>query len=83
MTSQRQQSRANKMLHFIEKNGTIHKFDLMDLCGLSVGDYNQIAGWFKYRYQETSMVVEYDSKSKNWRWIGRTSKVLIQKAMEK
>ena len=81
MTSQRQQTRANRLLHYIEKNGTIHKWDLIDLCGMSVTDYNNIASWFRYRYEETSQMVEYDSKAKTWRWIGRGNKNAIEKAM--
>ena len=71
MTSQRQQTRANKMLTMIQKHGIINKFDLMDLCEMSVGDYNQIVGWFKHRYQDTNQMVEYDKASKNWKWIQR------------
>jgi len=82
MTSQRQQTRTNKMLHYIQENGSINKFDLMDLCGMSVGDYNQIASWFKYRYEETGHLVEYDKPGKSWRWIGRGESTEIEKAMQ-
>ncbi len=82
MTSLKQQTQANKMLHQIEHDGIINKYDLMDVCGMSVNNYNAIAGWFKHRYQETNMVVEYDPKSKNWRWIGRADPKAIQKTMQ-
>lgn len=70
------------MLHFIEKNSPINKFDLMDLCGMSVGEYNQLSSWFKYRYEETGQIVEYSPKTKSWRWIGRGSINQINDAMK-
>jgi len=82
MASQKQITRANRLLHQIQKSGTIHKYDLMDLCGMSVTDYNNIAGWFRYRYEETSQMVEYNPKTKSWRWIGRGNLKEIEEAMK-
>ena len=70
------------MLNLIKEEGTINKFDLMDMCGMSVGDYNQIAAWFKHRFQETHTIVRYDKDSKNWSWIGHGDVHTIEKAME-
>ena len=82
MTSQRQQNRANRMLHFIEQFGAIHKFELMDKCGMSVGDYNQIASWFRYVYDETGGVVHYNSNNKIWGWTGKGDKNEIEKSLQ-
>jgi len=69
MTSQSQQTRANHLLNIIKKEKIINKFDLMDLAGISLSNYNQLSAWFKHRYIETLHMVEYDQRSKNWRWI--------------
>ncbi len=68
MTSKAQQTRANRMLAVIERDKIINKFDLMDLCGLSLANYNQLSAWFKHRYQDTLHMVEYDKDAKNWKW---------------
>ena len=82
MASQRQVSRANHMLEMIKQNSPINKFDLMDSCQISLNEYNQMAAWFSHRYETTGQLVEYDRKSKSWRWIGRGEKTEIEKAMQ-
>ena len=68
MANKSQITRANRMLEIIKRDGSINKFDLMDICGLSLANYNQLAGWFTHRYQDTLQMVEYDKQSKRWIW---------------
>ena len=55
---------ATKMLQRIQKDGTIHKFDLMDKLSWSISTYNQMKPYVEHRYNQ---YVEYDSKNKIWK----------------
>ena len=71
MTSLKQQTKASEMLRLIRENSPINKYDLMDMARMSVNQYNAIAGWFRYRYEETNQQVEYDKQNKTWIWRGK------------
>lgn len=68
MATKTQVSLANRMLLRIKEAGRINKFDLMDVEGIGIASYNQIAGWFKHRFEDTLHQVEYDKKTKDWIW---------------
>jgi len=59
----------NHMLSVIQKAGIINKFELQDLCGMSIFSYNQISAKFLHRYQDQLHQIEYDRKSKSFKWI--------------
>jgi len=69
MTSKGEQTKFNHMLSCIKENKTIHKYELQDLCGLSVFSYNQLAGKFIHRYQNDLHQIEYDRRTMSFRWI--------------
>ena len=83
MASKRQVTKANNMLEMIKNNGPINKFDLMDACGISLNEYNQLSAWFTRRYSEIGHIVEYDRKEKSWRWLGKGDKTAIEEAMQR
>ncbi len=68
MASKHDVSRANRILELIKKNGSIHRYDLQDLMGMSGSAFNNLMGWFRYRYETTLHQIEYDQKSKMFRW---------------
>ncbi len=47
----------------IEKNGTIHKYDLMAELGFSRSLYEKESAWWKFEFSE---LVEYDRKTGLW-----------------
>lgn len=83
MASKRQVTKANHMLEMIKTNGIINKFDMMDACGISLNEYNQLSAWFTRRYCEIGNLVEYDKKEKSWRWLGRGDQTQIEQAMQR
>lgn len=54
---------AHKMVSFIQKEKTIHKFDLMDKLSMSISTYNQMKPYVEHRYGH---YVSYDRKSQTW-----------------
>ncbi len=68
MTTVKEQTRMNHMLNSIKQAGTIHKFDLQDLVGMSVFSYNQISAKFIRRYEEQLHQIEYNTKTKTFKW---------------
>ena len=54
---------ALKMISLIQKEKTIHKFDLMDKLSMSISTYNQIKPYVEHRYGQ---YVHYDRKSQTW-----------------
>ena len=69
MTSKTQEALLRKMIGIIEREGVIHLFDLQDKVGISVSQFNQISAYFKHRYVDEFGWIEYDKKTKTFKWI--------------
>lgn len=55
---------AHKMISLVQKEGNIHKFDLMDKLSWSISTYNQMKPYVEHRYNQ---YLEYDRKSQTWK----------------
>lgn len=63
MATKGQLKNSHKFIDRIQKDGSIHKFDLMDKLSISIATYNQIKPYVEYRFGH---LVEYDRKSAHW-----------------
>jgi len=64
MASKGQLKMAHRFVEKVQKESPIHKFDLMDLMGISIATYNSIKPYVEHRFPH---YVEYDKKDKVWR----------------
>jgi hypothetical protein len=55
---------ANDLVRIIQREKTIHKFDLMDKASMSMSQYDKLAPYLKHRFAH---LVEYDRNSKHWK----------------
>ncbi len=63
MATKGQLKSANKFVEQIQRSQSIHKFDLMDMIGISIATYNQLKPYIEYRFGHN---VGYDPKTKMW-----------------
>lgn len=75
MASKAQMALANRLLEAVKRAGTINKFDLMDKESVSIAQWNQISAWFKHRFIDGLNLLEYDKKTKNFKWLGKVEQV--------
>ena len=64
MATKGQLKNATKFVTTIQKDKSIHKFDLMDKLSMSIAMYNQLKPYVEYRFGH---LVEYHKQSKTWR----------------
>jgi len=55
--------KGSTLIGIIQREGSIHKFDLIDKASISLSSYNQMKPYLEYRY---SQYVRYDEKTGIW-----------------
>ena len=55
---------ANRMKQIIIQEKRIHKYDLINLLGISVSYYEKIKPWFEHTF---SAYAKYDRETKEWK----------------
>ena len=64
-----QEKLFSTMVNIIKREGTISVFDLQNEAGISVSEFSQISACFKYRYGKKFGWIEYNKKTKTFKWI--------------
>lgn len=59
----KQRALVTKVRALVESEYKIHKFDLMDRMGMTLGEYNKYAGYLKHKLNG---IVEYNKQTKEW-----------------
>jgi len=60
---------ASRTMQFLRENGTVQKFDLMDLLGMSVSTFEKFKPWFLYKFgiaKNDSEYVNYNYSSQEF-----------------
>lgn len=55
--------KGSTLIGIIQREGSIHKFDLIDKASISLSSYNQMKPYIEYRYAQ---YVRYDEKTGIW-----------------
>ena len=55
--------KGSTLIGIIQREGSIHKFDLIDKASISLSTYNQMKPYIEYRYAQ---YVKYDEKTGIW-----------------
>jgi hypothetical protein len=55
--------KGSNLIGIIQREGSIHKFDLIDKASISLSTYNQMKPYLEYRYAQ---YVRYDEKTGIW-----------------
>ena len=63
MAATAQLKKATQFVQIIQKEGSIHKYDLMDKMSMGIPSYDQLKPYIEYRYGH---YVEYIPKTKHW-----------------
>ena len=63
MATKGQLRNATRWVQHVQKEKSIHKFDLMDKLSMSIATYNQLKPYIEHRFGH---LVDYDRKSGVW-----------------
>jgi len=79
MVSSIEQRKIQRMINIIKKEGTIHRWDLIDDARLSIRDYNQLKSYMEHRFDH---LITYNKSMQTWSKLGQLDEIKLEQQKE-